>query len=72
MKRAAQAQLTVVCFGCFALSNCQKDVALLDSCVGVGELAVADHRGSNPTAAELARIARRARMLHTAKVLHAI
>lgn len=36
----------------------QKEVALLGSCVGVGELAVSDHRSSNPTGAELARIAR--------------
>jgi len=63
--------LTVVCFGYLVLSNCQNDVALLDSCVGVGELAVADHRSSNPTAAELARIARRAWMLRTAKALRA-
>lgn len=36
----------------------QKEVALLDGCVGVGEVAVSDHRSSNPTGAELARIAR--------------
>ena len=40
------------------LQSAQKEVALLDGCVGVGEVAVSDHRSSNPTGAELARLAR--------------
>lgn len=40
----------------------QRDVALLESCIGVGEVAVSDHRSSMPSAAELARLARRARL----------
>jgi beta-aspartyl-dipeptidase (metallo-type) len=35
----------------------QRDVALLPACLGVGEVAVSDARGSQPTAAELARLA---------------
>ena len=38
----------------------QRDVALLESCIGVGEVAVSDHRSSMPSAGELARLARRA------------
>ena len=37
----------------------QRDVALLESCVGVGEVAISDHRSSMPSAGELARLARR-------------
>lgn len=33
------------------------DLVLIDECVGVGEIAIADHRSSQPTYAELARIA---------------
>ncbi len=36
----------------------QGDVCLIESCIGVGEVAVSDHRSSAPTAQELARIAR--------------
>ena len=40
--------------------SAQRDVCLIESCIGVGEIAVSDHRGSVPSAAELARLARRA------------
>ncbi|WP_100641810.1 beta-aspartyl-peptidase [Alteromonas facilis] len=33
------------------------DIVLIDSMIGIGEVAIADHRGSQPSAAELARIA---------------
>lgn len=36
----------------------QGDLCLIESCIGVGEIAVSDHRSSAPTAQELARIAR--------------
>ncbi|KAK9834177.1 hypothetical protein WJX81_005973 [Elliptochloris bilobata] len=42
--------------------SAQRDVALLESCVGVGEVAVSDHRGSAPTAVELARLASEVRV----------
>ena len=35
----------------------KKDIAWLDEVIGIGEVAIADHRSSAPTAAELARIA---------------
>jgi beta-aspartyl-dipeptidase (metallo-type) len=38
------------------------DMCLVDSALGVGELAVADHRGSQLLPAELARIAAEARV----------
>jgi beta-aspartyl-dipeptidase (metallo-type) len=37
--------------------SAQRDVVLLQGCVGVGELAISDHRGSCPTPQELARLA---------------
>jgi hypothetical protein len=40
----------------------RRDMCLVDSAVGVGELAVADHRGSQLAPAELARIAAEARV----------
>ena len=40
--------------------SAQRDVALIRSCIGVGEVAVSDHRSSTPSAGELARLARRA------------
>lgn len=40
--------------------SAQRDVCLIESCIGVGEIAVSDHRGSVPSDAELARLARRA------------
>lgn len=36
----------------------QRDVALIDTCIGVGEVAISDHRSSAPTPQELARPAR--------------
>ena len=38
------------------------DLALIPDIIGVGEIAIADHRGSQPNAAELARIASDARV----------
>jgi beta-aspartyl-dipeptidase (metallo-type) len=38
------------------------DLTLLTDVIGVGEIAIADHRGSQPTAAELARVAADARV----------
>ena len=35
----------------------QSDLVLIDECIGVGEVAIADHRGSQPTYSELARVA---------------
>ncbi len=40
----------------------RKDVALIDKVVGVGEIAVSDHRSAAPTIAELARAAAEARV----------
>ncbi|CUS48389.1 MAG: beta-aspartyl-dipeptidase (metallo-type) IadA [Idiomarinaceae bacterium HL-53] len=42
--------------------NVRDDIILHDRIIGVGELAIADHRGSFPTAHELARIASEARV----------
>lgn len=41
-----------------ATGSIQSDLCLIASCVGVGEIAVSDHRSSAPTPHELARIAR--------------
>lgn len=38
------------------------DVMLIDKIIGIGEVAIADHRGSQPSAAELARVAADARV----------
>ena len=38
------------------------ELCLIDSCIGVGEVAVSDHRGSAPTPHELARLALEARV----------
>ncbi|MBD8525798.1 beta-aspartyl-peptidase [Pseudomarimonas arenosa] len=38
------------------------DLVLIPDLIGVGEIAIADHRGSQPTVAELARIAAEARV----------
>ena len=38
------------------------DILLIDQFIGVGEVAIADHRGSHPSAHELARIASEARV----------
>lgn len=39
----------------------EKDICLIESCVGVGEVAVSDHRGSAPSPLDLARLALEAR-----------
>lgn len=38
------------------------DIMLIDKCVGVGEVAIADHRGSQPDFRELAKVAAEARV----------
>ena len=40
------------------LGSIQQDMCFIESCVGVGEIAISDHRSSAPTPHELARIAR--------------
>ncbi len=45
------------------LGSIQQDMCFIESCVGVGEVAVSDHRSSVPTPHELARIARSANAL---------
>ncbi|WP_371185754.1 beta-aspartyl-peptidase [Thalassotalea maritima] len=40
----------------------EKDIMLIDECIGVGEIAIADHRGSQLSWQELARIAAQARV----------
>lgn len=42
--------------------NCRDDLILIDKVIGVGEVAVADHRSSQPTAEEFARMASYARV----------
>jgi beta-aspartyl-dipeptidase (metallo-type) len=44
------------------LGDVGKDVALIDEVIGVGEIAVADHRSSCPSVEELIRIAEHARV----------
>jgi beta-aspartyl-dipeptidase (metallo-type) len=44
------------------LGDVGRDLALIDEVIGVGEIAVADHRSSWPTADELARLAGHARV----------
>lgn len=39
----------------------EDDLILIDKIIGVGEIAIADHRSSQPTAAELAKLASQAR-----------
>ena len=38
--------------------NLQKEMLVIQSCLGAGEVAISDHRGSMTTPQELARIAR--------------
>lgn len=45
-----------------ATGSIRRDMCLVESAVGVGELAVADHRGSQLGPAEVARIAAEARV----------
>ncbi|RUO18975.1 beta-aspartyl-peptidase [Aliidiomarina iranensis] len=44
------------------LGSVRDDILLIDKFIGVGEVAIADHRGSHPSARELARIAAEARV----------
>lgn len=44
------------------LGDVGRDLALLEEVIGVGEVAIADHRSSCPTVAELARLAEHARV----------
>ena len=41
-----------------ATGSIQRDMCLIDSCLGVGEVAVSDHRSSVPSVNHLANIAR--------------
>ncbi|MBY6106418.1 beta-aspartyl-peptidase [Ferrimonas balearica] len=43
------------------LTDITDDIMLLDPCIGVGEVAIADHRSSHPSAHELIRLASQAR-----------
>lgn len=45
-----------------ATGSIQRDMCLLDSCLGVGEVAVSDHRSSVPSISHLANIASQARV----------
>jgi beta-aspartyl-dipeptidase (metallo-type) len=42
--------------------NIETDIMMIDEIIGVGEIAIADHRSSQPTAHELARLASQARV----------
>lgn len=42
--------------------NIQDDIIMIDKIIGTGEIALADHRSSQPTAAELARLTAEARV----------
>ncbi|MCH8500887.1 MAG: beta-aspartyl-peptidase [Aliidiomarina sp.] len=44
------------------LSSVREDILLIDKFIGVGEVAIADHRGSHPSMHELARLASDARV----------
>ncbi|MBN2432180.1 MAG: beta-aspartyl-peptidase [Acidobacteria bacterium] len=44
------------------LGDVGKDIALIDEIIGVGEIAIADHRSSFPTVEELIRLAEHARV----------
>ncbi|PLX12479.1 MAG: beta-aspartyl-peptidase [Marinilabiliales bacterium] len=44
------------------LGDVGKDVAMIDEIIGVGEIAISDHRSSTPSTAELIRIAEHARV----------
>lgn len=44
------------------LGDTMKDIALIDEVIGVGEVAISDHRSSNPSIGELARIVGNARV----------
>lgn len=42
--------------------SAQQDIMLIDECIGIGEVAIADHRGSQPTSQMLAEVAAEARV----------
>lgn len=42
--------------------NIETDIMMVDEIIGVGEIAIADHRSSQPVASELARLASQARV----------
>jgi len=42
--------------------NCRRDIILIDKILGIGEIALSDHRSSQPTKDELKRIATQARL----------
>jgi beta-aspartyl-dipeptidase (metallo-type) len=44
------------------LGDVGKDISMIEEVVGVGEIAISDHRSSKPSAEELARIAQHARV----------
>lgn len=44
------------------LGDVGRDISMIEEVIGVGELAIADHRSSKPSAEELARIAQHARV----------
>lgn len=44
------------------LGDAAKDLALIEEVIAIGEVAIADHRSSHPTADELAKIASKARV----------
>ncbi|HUU06175.1 MAG TPA: beta-aspartyl-peptidase [Patescibacteria group bacterium] len=44
------------------LGDAGKDIAMFEEIIGVGEIAIADHRSSNPTLDELIRLAKLARV----------
>jgi len=44
------------------LGDTMKDIALIDEVIGIGEIAISDHRSSAPSIAELARLAGNARV----------
>lgn len=44
------------------LGDVGRDIALIDEVIGVGEIAISDHRSSNPSSGELKRLAAHARV----------
>lgn len=44
------------------LGDVARDIAMIEECVGVGEVAIMDHRSSCPSVDELARLAKQARV----------
>jgi beta-aspartyl-dipeptidase (metallo-type) len=58
---------TFICTGCYAVpvetitGTIERDLLLIDKVIGVGEVALSDHRSSQPTFEEFARVAAEAR-----------